>query len=132
MMAFVDNGMCTFLRSSFKHSSSHTLYLLLIFLIIPASLTFKENSDGHTGSMSNLFPCCDGCDGSTRLQTSVNITPRGKPFDVNQRAIYHSIESGSGYKGLASFCSMMNMPCLSKSAYYKQVDTSLGEGDQRL
>jgi len=114
-------------------NTAHLIHFIYYwFFIIPASLTFKENSDGHTGSMSNLFPCCDGCDGSTRLQTSVNITPRGKPFDVNQRAIYHSIESGSGYKGLASFCSMMNMPCLSKSAYYKQVDTSLGEGDQRL
>lgn len=75
--------------------------------------------------MSDLFLCCDGCDESTRLQTSINITPRGKSFDVNRRAVYHSIESGSGYEGLSSFCSIMNMPCLSKNAYYKQVDTIL-------
>ena len=35
------------------------------------------------------------------------------------------IESGSGYEGLATFCGIMNMPCLSKPAYYKQVDNIL-------
>ena len=101
----------------------HSIYYC--FVIIPASFTVKEDSDGRAGLMSDLFLCCDGCDESTRLQTSVNITPRGKSFDVNRRAVYHSVESGSGYEGLSSFCSIMNMPCLSKNAYYKQVDTIL-------
>jgi len=39
--------------------------------------------------------------------------------------VYHAIESGSGYEGLATFCGIMNMPCLSKAAYYKQVDNIL-------
>lgn len=57
--------------------------------------------------------------------TSGNITKRGKSYDVNRRAVYHSIESGTGYEGLASFCEVMNMPCLSTRAYYKQVDSVL-------
>lgn len=59
------------------------------------------------------------------LHTLINISTRGKSFDVNRRAVYHSIETGSGYEGRSSFCSFMNMPCLSKSAYYKQVETIL-------
>lgn len=39
--------------------------------------------------------------------------------------MYHAIESGSGYEGLATFYGIMNMPCLSKPAYYKQVDNIL-------
>ena len=29
------------------------------------------------------------------------------------------------FKALATFCSIMNMPCLTKTAYYKQVDNIL-------
>ena len=53
------------------------------------------------------------------------MTQRGKSYDINRRVVYHAIESGSGYKGLATFCGIMNMPCLSKPAYYKQVDNIL-------
>ena len=35
------------------------------------------------------------------------------------------METGSGYEGLATFCSIMNMPCLTKTAYYKQVGNAL-------
>ena len=35
------------------------------------------------------------------------------------------METGRGYKGLASFCSIMNMPCLSKPAYQKQLESIL-------
>ena len=45
-------------------------------------------------------------------------------MDVNRRIVYHSIETGSGYEGLASFCSIMNMPCITKTAYY-QLETIL-------
>jgi len=45
--------------------------------------------------------------------------------DVNRRIVYHSIETGGGYEGLASFCSIINMPCLSKTAYYQHVETIL-------
>ena len=40
-------------------------------------------------------------------------------YDVNQRAVYHSLETGGSYEGLASLCSIMNMPCISKPAYQK-------------
>lgn len=46
-------------------------------------------------------------------------------MDVNRRIVYHSIETGSGYEGLASFCSIMNMPCITKTAYYQHVETIL-------
>ena len=42
-------------------------------------------------------------------------------YDVNQRAVYHSLETGGSYEGLASLCSIMNMPCISKFTYQKQV-----------
>ena len=79
----------------------------------------------RAGLKSDLSISCDGCDGSTSFQTSNNISSRGKSFDVNRRAVFHSLETGSGYEGLSSFCSIMNMPCLSKQAYYKQVETIL-------
>ena len=44
---------------------------------------------------------------------------------MNKIAVYHSLESGTGYEGLSSFCAIMNMPCLSTNAYYKQVDSIL-------
>ena len=52
--------------------------------------------------------------------TSTSVTERGTSWDVNRRAVYHSVETGGGYEGLASFCSIMNMPCMTKTAYYKQ------------
>ena len=103
----------------YSDSLSDTLYLF------PANLTVEENSATRAGLMSDLSLCFDGCDQSTRLQTSINITQRGKSYDVNRRAVYHALESGSGYEGLASFCGIMNMPCLSLSAYNTQVDTGL-------
>lgn len=93
--------------------------------MVLGNLTIEENTGRRAGLMSDLSICCDGCDEDTTLHTSVNISKRGKSFDVNRRAVYHSIETGCGYEGLASFCSIMNMPCLSKRAYYKQVETIL-------
>ena len=75
--------------------------------------------------MSDLSINCGACNESTPWQTSPNIAKKGKSFDVNRRAVYNSIETGSGYEGLSSFCAVMNMPCLSRAAYYKQVDVIL-------
>ena len=75
--------------------------------------------------MSDLSIHCNSCDESTPWQTSANLAKKGKSFDVNRRAVYHSIETGSGYEGLSSFCAIMNMHCLSRAAYYKQVDVIL-------
>ena len=60
-----------------------------------------------------------------QLPTTNSATQRGKPYDINRRAVYHATESGSGYKGLATFCGIMNMPCRSKPAYKKQVENIL-------
>ena len=83
----------------------------------------KENPSGRNGLMANLSVECNTCPNATPLKTSSTITKRGQSFDVNRRAVYHSLETGGGYEGLVTFCSIMNMPCLSEPAYYKQVDT---------
>ena len=75
--------------------------------------------------MSELFLQCNTCHESTPLLTSTSVTQRGTLYDINRRAVYHAIETGSGYEGLATFCSIMNIPCLTKTAYYKQVDNVL-------
>ena len=59
------------------------------------------------------------------MQTSATSTNRGRSFDVNRRAVYHSLETGGGYESLAAFCSIKNMPCLLKKAYYKQLEVIL-------
>ena len=41
-------------------------------------------------------------------------------------AVYHSLKTGGSYESLSSFCSIMNMPCISKTAYYNQVNIILG------
>ena len=75
--------------------------------------------------MSELSLQCSTCHGSTPLPTSTSVTQRGKSFGINRRAVYHAIETGSGYEGLTAFCSIMNIPCITKTAYYKQVDNIL-------
>lgn len=57
--------------------------------------------------------------------TDLNVTKRGQSFDVNRHVVYHSPETGGGYAWFVSFCSIMNMPCISQPAYYKQVEAIL-------
>ena len=85
----------------------------------------KENPAGRNGLMADLFVECNVCHDATPLKTSSTVTKRGQSFDINRRAVCNSLETGGGYEGLAAFCSIMNMPCLSEPAYYKQVDTIL-------
>lgn len=73
---------------------------------------------------------CSSCHESSELQTSENIFKRGRSFDVNRRTVYHSMESGAGYEGMASFCGIMNMPCMTKGAYYKQFDIILNAQEE--
>lgn len=94
----------------------------MIFVLFTGNLLLKENASSRAGLMSALSLECSSCEQATSLQTSATITQRGRSFDVNRRAVYHSLETGSGYKGLASFCSIMSMPCISKVAYYKQLE----------
>ena len=75
--------------------------------------------------MSNLSAKCSSCQEESPLETSSFVSKRGKSLDVNRRMVYHSIETGGGYESLASFCSIMNMPCLTKTAYYQHVETIL-------
>lgn len=81
--------------------------------------------------MSDLSIECSSCNKSTKMETST--VDKGRSFDVNRRVVYHSLENGGGYESLSSFCGIMNMPCMSKQAYYKQVDIILEaqeSGDQ--
>lgn len=89
-----------------------------------ANIILGENQ--HAGLKSNLSFVCSACDESTSLQTSAYIKSTGKSFDVNKRAVYHSLKSGTGYEGLASFCAIMDTSFLSTRTYYKQVDSILG------
>ena len=95
-------------------------------LFVSSANILQETESGQAGLKSDLSLICSACDESTSLQTSANITKRGKSFDVNKRAVFHSLESGTGYEGLSSFYGIMNMPCMSTSSYYKQVDSILG------
>ena len=88
-------------------------------------LTLEDDTTKRQGLMSELSLQCNTCHESTPLLTSTSVTQRGTSYDINRRAVYHAIETGSGYEGLATFCSIMNMPCLTKTAYYKQVDNVL-------
>ena len=75
--------------------------------------------------MSQFSRQYSSCEESSSLPTSSGVTQRGKSYDINRRVVYRAIESGSGYEGLATFFGIMNMPCLSKPAYYKQLDKIL-------
>jgi len=88
-------------------------------------LTIQENQSGRRGLMAHLSAQCSLCLEETPLKTSSFTSKRGKFVDVNRHIVYHSIETGSGYKGLASFCSIMKMPCITKTAYYQHVETIL-------
>jgi predicted regulator of amino acid metabolism with ACT domain len=80
---------------------------------------------------SELSVSCGSCDEEVSLDSSSSIAEKGMSYDVNRRAVYHSLETGGGYESLASFCSIMNnMPCISKTAYHKQLETILDELEQ--
>ena len=74
------------------------------------SLILKENSSGRNGLMADLSVECSSCLEAKPLKTSDTITKKGQSFDVNRRAVYHSLETEGGYEGLVTFCSIMNMP----------------------
>ena len=92
---------------------------------IAGTLILQDDKTRRAGLMSELSLECNTCHESTPLSTSKSVTQRGTSYDINRRAVYHAIETGSGYEGLAAFCSIMNMPCLTKAAYYKQVENIL-------
>ena len=55
--------------------------------------------------------------------TSGNSSTKGVSYDVNQRLVSTTIELGCGYEGLATLSSIMNMPCSTKGAYYKKLES---------
>ena len=120
---------------TFPHVQCHTVMSLknVIFAFICGflstailgNLTIQENESKRRGLMANLSAQCSLCLDETTLETSSFISKRGISVDVNRRIVYHSIETGGGYEGLASFCSIMNMPCITKTAYYQHVETIL-------
>jgi hypothetical protein len=59
------------------------------------------------------------------METYAMRVDRGRSFYVNRRAVYHSLETGGGYESLSSFCAIMNIPCMSKQAYFAQVEITL-------
>lgn len=75
--------------------------------------------------MSDFSVECSEYHSSTKMLKSTNTTDKGRSFDINRRAVYHSLKTGGGYESLSSFCSIMNMPCMSRQAYYNHVDIIL-------
>ena len=75
--------------------------------------------------MSDLSASCSSCEEKSNFKTSSTIPGRGFSADVNRRAMYHSVETGGGYEILVTLCSIMNMPCITKTAYYQHLDTIL-------
>ena len=84
-----------------------------------------DEEDRRQGLLSKLIVECSTCNNVEVLDTSTSVSRRGTSFDVNRRLVYSSIEMGGGYEGLATLCSIMNMPCTSKTAHYKQLETIL-------
>ena len=75
--------------------------------------------------MSSLSFECDTCNTTTPFYTSTSVSSRGQSYDVNRRIVYSTLEMGCGYEGIATLCSIMNIPCLSKPAYYQHIDAIL-------
>ena len=98
---------------------------MTLWYFISGKLSLSENANGRAGLMSDFVVECSECQTSTNMSTSRTTTDKGRSFDVNRRAMYHALETGGGYESLFSFCSIMNMPCMSKQAYYNQVDIIL-------
>ena len=86
-------------------------------------MILDEEEDRRQGLMSRLTVECSTCDNVEVLDTSASVSQRGTSFDINRRLVYSSNEMGGGYEGLATLCNIMNMPCMSKTAYYKQLES---------
>jgi hypothetical protein len=89
-------------------------------------MNIEEVAEKRAGLMSEFALECNSCNEASNFSTSINAASQGRSHDINRRAVYHSVDTGSGYEGLASFCSIFNMPCISKPAYYKQVENIMG------
>ena len=88
-------------------------------------ITLTEDPGQRYGLKSELSVSCGSCCVEAFLDSSSSVTEKEMSYHVNRRAVYHSLETGGGYKSLASFCSIMNMSCISKPAYQKQLKTIL-------
>ena len=88
-------------------------------------MIIQEDHERRRGLQSNLIATCSSCEEESSLETSFLVGGRGKCADINRRAVYRSIETGGGYESLESFCSIMDMPCMSKRTYYQHLETIL-------
>ena len=104
---------------------SHLLVCGILSTTILGNLMIQESESKRRGLMAHLSAQCSLCLEETPFETSSFISKWGRSVDVNRRIVYHSIETGGGYKGLASFCSITNMPCIAKTVYYQHVETIL-------
>ncbi|CAB3994085.1 Hypothetical predicted protein [Paramuricea clavata] len=95
-------------------------------------MTLEDVPDKRSGLMSEFALGCDSCNESSSFTTLVKYAAtRGRSQDINRCAVYHSVETGSDYEGLASCCSIFNMPCISRPAYYKQVEGIMGSLEEK-
>ena len=74
------------------------LKLMLLFFYV-GSLTAMENLSARNRLMIGLSVKFSECHEETTLKSSSTITKRGQLFDVNRRAVYHSLEQEVVMKG---------------------------------
>ena len=87
-------------------------------------LMLSEDYDKRCGLKSSLHLKCSSCQKKTSFSTSKNVaTKRGRSFDANRRAVLSALHQGVGFRGLESFCALLNLPCLDKKSYYKQMNS---------
>ena len=84
---------------------------------------FGYSRSRQTGFSSRLSTKCSSCQNIDMMATSGNSSTKGVSYDINRRLVYTTTELGCGYERLATLSSIMNMPCLTKGAYYKQLES---------
>ena len=73
--------------------------------------------------VKQLSTKCSSCQNIDMMITSGNSSTKGVSYNVNRQLVYTTIELGYDYEGQAMLSSIMNMPCLRKGAYYKQLES---------
>ena len=61
-------------------------------------MTLQDVPDKRSCLMSEFALGCDSCNESSSFTTLVNAATRGRSLDINRRAVYHSVETGSDYE----------------------------------
>ena len=81
-------------------------------------MILDEEEDRRQGLMSRLTVECSTCDNVEVLDTSASVSQRGTLIDDLCTVLTKWVVATKDW-----LCSIMNMPCMSKTAYYKQLES---------